>query len=329
MKAKKSPFRKLYPAIEPFAAHQVAVSNIHTLYVEESGNPEGIPVVFLHGGPGGGVSPSYRQFFDPSQYRIILFDQRGAGKSTPLGELRENTTQDLVSDIEYLRKKLGVKKWLVFGGSWGSTLALAYAIAHPTKVTGLVLRGVFLADEEWRKFFFEGEGLQAIFPDEWERFNAVIPFGQHDDVIAAYHRLLNHEDPAVRRPAVQAWNRFEVMTSQVLLPHNYVCEPYSSSLEAIARIECHYFLNNCFLKRNELLLGAKVLVDIPTVIVQGRYDMVTPCSAAFRLAHVLHKAKFILVQNEGHWSMQPGIRTALLHTTDALAIHLTKKKSIV
>lgn len=321
-----SQLRKLWPEIEPYCTHRLQVSKLHNIYVEECGNVNGTPVIVLHGGPGSGSYPDLRRFFDPTKYHIILFDQRGAGKSTPLGELNENTTQDLVSDIECIRKKLSITKWLVFGGSWGSTLALAYAIAHPAKVTGLVLRGIFLGDEEWRRFFFEGEGLQAIFPDEYERFMFEVPFGQNDDVIAAYHRLLTSEDGEVRKRATEAWCRYEEMTSQVVLPPDYECEPYSLELEALARIECHYFLHHCFLKRGELLLGAKVLANIPTIIVQGRYDMVTPCSAAFRLLRVLPKAKFILVQNEGHWSMQPGIQTALLNATDEIVKFAPTKK---
>lgn len=321
-------FRELYPPIEPYITHRLSVSKIHDLYIEECGDPDGIPVVFLHGGPGGGISPDFRRFFDPAVYRIVLFDQRGSGKSTPLGELRENTTQRLVADIERVRKQLGIRRWLVFGGSWGTALALAYAIAHTQRVTGLILRGIFFGDDEWKRFFFGGEGLQAIFSDEWERFILEVPHGERDDLFAAYYRLLTSDDGAVRSRAAAAWNRYEDMTSQVVLPADYVGDYDSPGSEALARIECHYFLHNCFLEENELLSGAgRVLTDIPTIIVQGRYDMVTPCSAAFRLSRVLPKAQFILVQNEGHWSMQPGIRTALLNSTDALGqIALGKKK---
>ena len=285
--------RELYPPIEPGRAGHLRVSDLHELYWEESGNPGGTPVVFVHGGPGGGASADDRRFFDPVAYRIVLFDQRGAGKSRPHASLEENTTWDLVADMERLRRHLGVERWVVFGGSWGSTLSLAYAERHPDRVRALILRGIFLLRPHEIRWFYQ-EGASFIFPDAWEEYLAPIPAPERGDLVAAYHRRLTGDDPAIRAEAARAWSRWEASTSK-LRPDPRLIERFAddSMADAFARIECHYFVNRGFFASpDELLDGVDRVRSVPAVIVQGRYDVVCPITTAWDLHRRWPEADF-------------------------------------
>lgn len=312
--------RDLYPPIEPYDQGFLAVSSLHTLYYEQCGNPAGKPVVFLHGGPGGGIDPIYRQYFDPSRWRVVLFDQRGCGKSRPYAELRENTTWDLVADIERLRQHLGIDRWFVFGGSWGSALALAYGQTHPQSCLGFVLRGIFLLRPfELRWFYQSGAGY--FFPDAWEHYLEPIPPEERDDLLAAYHRRLNDPDPQVRLRAARAWSVWEASTSK-LIPSPELIERFGRGefAEAFARIECHYFVHGGFLDpEDQLLRGVGRLRHLPAVIVQGRYDVVCPPISAWELHRAWPEAEFRMIPDAGHSITEPGIRTALLEATDRFA----------
>jgi proline iminopeptidase len=312
--------RDLYPPIEPYDQGFLAVSSLHTLYYEQCGNPAGKPVVFLHGGPGGGIDPIYRQYFDPSRWRVVLFDQRGCGKSRPYAELRENTTWDLVADIEKLRQHLGIERWFVFGGSWGSALALAYGQTHPQSCLGFVLRGIFLLRPfELRWFYQSGAGY--FFPDAWEHYLEPIPPEERDDLLAAYHRRLNDPDPQVRLRAARAWSVWEASTSK-LIPSPELIERFGRGefAEAFARIECHYFVHGGFLDpEDQLLRGVGRLRHLPAVIVQGRYDVVCPPISAWELHQAWPEAEFRMIPDAGHSITEPGIRTALLEATDRFA----------
>ena len=316
--------RTYYPEIEPYDSGMLDVGDGQHLYWEASGNPEGKPVVFLHGGPGGEVSPRHRRAFDPEKYRIILFDQRGAGKSRPHASdpgynLAVNTTWHLVADIERLREHIGVEQWQVFGGSWGSTLALAYAQTHPTRVTELVLRGIFTLRKSELDWFYEGPAGQ-IFPDVWEQFEAQIPVAERGSFIQAYHRRLNDPDPAVHEPAAVAWSTWE-SSAITLLPHPEIVETFTNPHFALAfaRIENHYFVNKGWMEDGQLLANAHLLRNIPTVIVQGRYDICTPPVTAWDLHRALPEAEFILVPDAGHSFDEPGILSALIEATDRFA----------
>jgi proline iminopeptidase len=309
--------RELYPAIEPYHQGKLKVSELHTIHFEESGNPNGKPAVFLHGGPGGGITPMYRQYFDPQKWRIVIFDQRGCGQSTPYAELRENTTWDLVSDIEKLREHLGIDKWLVFGGSWGSTLSLAYSQTHSDRVTGLILRGIFMLRQKELRWFYQ-EGTSNIFPDAWEEYLKPIPEHERDDLISAYHKRLTSEDKQVRLEAARAWSVWEGSTSK-LLPSTRTIARFGEDdfAEAFARIECHYFVNKGFFaSENQLLENVDRIRHIPTVIVHGRYDVVCPVISAWELHHVFPESELIIVPDAGHSMTEPGIQTALLDATD-------------
>jgi proline iminopeptidase len=309
--------RELYPAIEPYHQGKLKVSELHTIHFEESGNPNGKPAVFLHGGPGGGITPMYRQYFDPQKWRIVIFDQRGCGQSTPYAELRENTTWDLVSDIEKLREHLGIDKWLVFGGSWGSTLSLAYSQTHSDHVTGLILRGIFMLRQKELRWFYQ-EGTSNIFPDAWEEYLKPIPEHERDDLISAYHKRLTSEDKQVRLEAARAWSVWEGSTSK-LLPSAKTITRFGEDdfAEAFARIECHYFVNKGFFaSENQLLENVDRIRHIPTVIVHGRYDVVCPVISAWELHHVFPESELIIVPDAGHSMTEPGIQTALLDATD-------------
>jgi proline iminopeptidase len=309
--------RDLYPAIEPYRTELLRVSDIHEVHVEECGNPRGLPAVFVHGGPGGGIVPDYRRYFDPEAYRIVLFDQRGCGKSRPHACLEENTTWDLVRDMETIRESLDIERWAVFGGSWGSTLALAYAQTHPRRVKALVLRGIFLLREKEIRWFYQ-EGASNIFPDAWEDFLKPIPEAERGDMVAAYHRRLTSEDPAVRSEAARAWSVWEGSTSR-LLPDPGFTEQFSGDAfaQAFARIECHYFVNKGFFRSpNQLLENVDAVRDIPAVIVQGRYDVVCPMTTAWDLHRAWPEAAFELVPDAGHASSEPGIVDKLIEATD-------------
>lgn len=309
---------ELFPPLEPYDSFRLRVSDLHEIHVEQAGNPSGPPVVFFHGGPGAGISPLHRRFFDPSFWRVVLFDQRGSGRSTPLGELRENTTWDLVADAERIRERLGIEKWLVFGGSWGSTLGLAYAESHPERCTGLILRGIFLSRRAEVLWTFGG-GAQRVFPDGWTEFLGLLDDSERADVMAAYHRRLTSEDPAVRRAAALAWNRWEELASHLVADLVPVAEEDVPSEVALARIEAHYFVNGAFLSSDDQLLRdvAKVR-HLPAVIVQGRYDMVCPAVSAWDLHHAWPGSRLTIVPAAGHSADEPGIVSALVDATEEL-----------
>ncbi len=318
MSLRKDPLSWLYPPMEAYATGRLKVSDLHDLYFEESGHPKGKPVIFLHGGPGGGTSPKHRRYFDPEKYRIILLDQRGCGQSKPYAEIRENTTWDLVEDIERLRIHLDVPRWQVFGGSWGSTLALAYAERYPDRVTAMVLRGIFMVREAEIDWFYRGGGVSQVFPDAWEGYLAPIPEAERGDLVAAYAKRLFSEDPEVNLPAAKAWSIWEGATSK-LLPDAAFAAGYGEddSALAFARIECHYFVNKGFLEREDQLLRDVVkLRHIPCAIIQGRYDMVCPMKNAWDLHHAWPEAELIIVPDSGHSAMETGISKALVAATD-------------
>jgi proline iminopeptidase len=311
--------RSLYPSLEPRRTGRLAVSELHDLYWEESGHPDGLPVVALHGGPGGGSSPEMRRFFDPKRYRIILFDQRGCGRSTPHSELKDNTTWDLVRDIETLRAHLGIKKWLVFGGSWGSTLALAYAAMHRKQVLGLLLRGVFLLKSSEIRWFYQ-EGASNIFPDAFERYIAPIPETERSDLLKAFYKRLTGKNAAVRAEAAAAWARWEGETLSIHGPKQRPPRfDEADFLDAFARIECHYFHHKGFFETDGWLLEqATKFGDLPGVIVHGRYDVVTPLSSAWSLHKVWPKSQLRIVPDAGHSSLEPGIVSELVKASDML-----------
>lgn len=309
--------RNFYPEIEPFKTDLLKVSDLHTIYVEQCGNPQGRPVVFLHGGPGGGVSPDHRRFFDPKHYHIILFDQRGSGKSTPAAELRENSTWDLVKDIETIREHLGVKDWIVFGGSWGSTLALAYAETHPERVKGLILRGIFLCRPSEIKWFYQF-GASEIFPDVWQTYHDHIPASERHDFVSAYYRRLTSDDASVRLTAAKIWSKWEAATSRLIVDMKSI-DAFEDPTYALqfARIECHYFMNNAFFKTNNWLLeNISKVRHIPTAIVQGRYDVVCPARSAWDLKQAFPEAQLNFIADAGHAAGENGIRSKLIHYTD-------------
>ena len=311
--------RELYPPIEPFRTGFLDVGAGHRLYYEESGNPNGKSVAFLHGGPGGGTSPAMRSFFNPDSYRIILFDQRGCGRSTPHAMLENNTTWDLVDDLESLRTELGVDRWQVFGGSWGSTLALAYAQAHPERVTELVLRGIFTVrrkEYDWLYRF----GTNQLFPDAWNALIEPVPEDERGDVLGAYHRLLNSDDVQVRTAAAKAWSIYEGSTSQ-LVPSRDVIDMFGSDHMAVslAQIEVHYFVNNCFMDDGQLLRDIGRIRHIPGVIVHGRYDALCPAVNAYDLAAVWPEADLRITPDAGHSAFEPGNVHELVLATDRFA----------
>ncbi|CAN6450151.1 unnamed protein product [Victoria cruziana] len=308
-----------YSPLEPYSSGFLKVSEKHTLYWEQSGNPSGYPVVFLHGGPGAGTSPSNRKFFDPEYYRIILFDQRGAGKSTPHACLDDNTTWDLVSDIEKLREHLGISEWQVFGGSWGSTLALAYSQSHPDKVTAIVLRGIFLLRKKELDWFYEG-GAAAIFPDAWEPFREFIPENERDSFIKAYSKRLNSEDMSIQKMAARIWSTWELMTAHLLPNEESIQKGEDDSFSlAFARIENHYFINKGFLPcESHLLDNVDKIRHIPSVIVQGRYDVCCPMMSAWDLHKAWPEAEFKVVADAGHSANEPGITAELVAANERL-----------
>jgi proline iminopeptidase len=312
----------LFPDIRPHATHALAVDGGHELYVEECGNPEGLPVVFLHGGPGGGCEPWHRRFFDPERYRIVLFDQRGCGRSTPHASLEHNTTWELVADTEYIRETLGIERWVVFGGSWGSTLALAYAQTHPERVLAMVLRGIFLCRPDEIRWFYQ-EGASRIFPDYWADYQAVIPPEERHDMLSAYHRRLTGDNEIKRMAAAKAWSVWEGRAA-TLLPNPGVVEHFGDPRVALsmARIECHYFMNDAFLGPNQLLDDAHRLEGIPGVIVHGRYDLICPLENAWQLHRAWPGSELEVVANSGHSAGEPGTRAALVTATNRFAAQL-------
>ncbi len=304
---------ELYPAAEPFDQGMLALDDVHTMYWETCGNPLGVPVLFLHGGPGGGCSVEHRRFFDPDVFRIVLFDQRGAGNSKPLGEAQDNTTRHLVRDIETLRDYLGVKQWLVFGGSWGSTLALAYGEAHPERCLGFVLRGVFLgrpAEIQW--FLY---GLRQVFPEAWRRFAGMLPAAERSDLLAGYLTRLFDADPRVNVPFARAWSEYEASCS-TLLPNPELARQYADESIGLARLEAHYFAHECFLSPEQLLGGLHRIRHLPAAIVHGRYDMICPIASADELARAWPGARYEVVPDGGHSVWEPSLRSTVIREVE-------------
>lgn len=310
-------WRTLYPAIEPYRTGYLRVSDVHELYFEECGNPNGKPALFLHGGPGAGCNVRARRFFDPDAYRIVLFDQRGCGRSRPHASLEDNTTWHLVADIERLREHLGIERWLVFGGSWGSTLALAYAQKHPERVSEIVLRGIFMLTPFELRWFYQ-EGASALFPDRWERYIAPIPERERDDLIKAFYARLTSPDRATQVEAARAWSMWEAATSHLHVDEEHVNKWADEDFAiAVARIECHYFVNQGFFDREDrLLLDVDRIRHIPAVIVQGRYDVVCPMQTAWRLHRAWPEADFRIAADAGHSAFEPGTVHELVSATD-------------
>ncbi|HEY0064779.1 MAG TPA: prolyl aminopeptidase [Telluria sp.] len=302
----------LFPPIAPLRNGKLEVDQMHTIYWEEVGNPDGVPVVFLHGGPGAGLSPQHRRFFDPAFYRIILFDQRGAGKSTPLGEWRNNTTQLLVSDIEKLRERFGIKQWLVFGGSWGSTLALAYGQAHPERCLGFVLRGIFLCTKDEIDWFING--IQWFYPELYEQFAAPIPEAERGDLLKAYTTRMLSDDPNLYWPAARAWSRFE--GRRVFLMPQPEEAPNDTLDLGVGRLESHYMANLGFFSENQLLENVPAIAHLPAVIVQGRYDVICPPLSAYRLHQAWPGSTLKLIPDAGHGALEAGIARALVAATE-------------
>ncbi len=308
--------RPLYPPIEPYVRHTLKVESPHALYIEECGTPSGIPVLFVHGGPGGGCEPWHRQFFNPDRYRVVLFDQRGCGRSTPHASLAGNNTQALIDDIERIREHLGIERWMLFGGSWGSTLSLLYAQAFPDRVTALVLRGIFLCRREDIAWFYQ-HGASRLFPDAWQDFVAPVPEEQRDDMVAAYYRLLTGQDEIRRLAAARAWSVWEGTTSTLNRKPSLV-EHFADSHVALsmARIECHYFVNDAFIRPNQIIEDADRLANIPGRIVHGRYDVVCPVDQAVALSRAWPRAELDIIPASGHSAGEPAIAEALLAATD-------------
>jgi proline iminopeptidase len=316
--ALRSGRRSLYPAIEPYTSGYLCVSAEHEIYFEECGNPKGKPAVFVHGGPGAGCDVRARRFFDPDSYRIILFDQRGCGRSRPHASLVDNTTWHLVADMEQLRTRLAIDQWLVFGGSWGSTLALAYAQAHPERVSELVLRGIFMLSDFELRWFYEAGGASALFPDRWQDYVAAIPPRERDNMVQAYYKRLTSKDRATRVKAARAWSIWEAATSYLHINeesvHRWGEEDFAI---AVARIECHYFVNRGFLdSEDQLLRNVARIRHIPAVIVQGRYDVVCPMQTAWALHQAWPEADFRIVPDAGHSAFEPGNAHELVSATD-------------
>ncbi|MDH5571076.1 MAG: prolyl aminopeptidase [Gammaproteobacteria bacterium] len=305
----------LYPPIKPYVTHSLAVGDGHILHVEECGSPSGQPVLFVHGGPGAGYEPYHRQFFDPEKYHIILFDQRGSGKSTPHADLNGNTTQALVADMEFIRRHLKIEKWVLFGGSWGSTLSLVYAETHPEYVQALILRGIFLCRQKEIDWFYQS-GASRIYPDLWEDFLLPIPEAERDNLLVAYHRRLTGSDELARMAAAKAWSIWEGRTAN-LQPKKSVVEHFSNPHTALslARIEAHYFMNNSFLEDNQILRDAHRLANIPGIIVQGRYDMICPMESAWELYKAWEMAELNIIPDAGHSAAEPGTIDALVNAT--------------
>lgn len=314
--------RKLYPDIQPYKIYQAEVDEPHVLYVEESGNPEGIPVLFVHGGPGAGCESYHRRFFDPNVYRIILFDQRGSGRSTPHAELEGNTTQALVADMEIIREKLAINRWVLFGGSWGSTLSLVYAETHVDRVMGLIVRGIFLCRQKEISWFYQ-KGADRIFPDYWQDFIAPIPENERDNLLKAYYQRLTGENEIAQMHAAKAWSIWEGRTA-TLEQNKNVIDHFGSAHTALslARIECHYFTHDSFLEENQILNNADKLQNIPGVIVQGRYDLICPMESAWELHQAWPKAELRIITDAGHSATEPGTVHALVTATDEMAEEL-------
>jgi len=309
----------IFPEIEPKEEGFFKVSTLHSIYWERSGNPKGLPILILHGGPGGGSSPSYRRYFDPEKFNIVQFDQRGCGKSTPHSELKENTTHHLIEDIEKLRQYLKIESWNVFGGSWGSTLSLIYAIQYPEKVLSLTLRGIFLCRKHELTWFYQ-KGASEIFPEEFDLYQSIIPEIERGDLISAFYKRLTSDDSLGRAKAAYAWTRWEMSTSN-LLPKEFPIKKANNDnfSDSFARIECHYFINNIFLEENYILKNITKIKNIPVSIVQGRYDIVCPMRSAWDLKKLIPSSKLYVIDNAGHSMKEIGITNKLIELTNELA----------
>ena len=309
----------LYPEIKPFARHDIKVDEIHTIYVEQCGNPDGIPILFVHGGPGAGISKTDRRYFDPEKYHIILFDQRGAGRSTPHAELKNNTTQLLIEDMERIRTDLEIERWILFGGSWGSTLSLLYAQAHPSRVLALVLRGIFLCRRSDVHWFYQ-HGAHHVFPDYWQDFIKPIADEKRDNLLQAYYAKLTGENELAKMAAAKAWSLWEGRCA-TLRPSSEVVSAFSDThlATSLARTEAHYFVNHCFIEENQIVEQADKLANIPGIIIHGRYDMVCPLDNAATLHQVWPSSELHIIRDAGHSSREPSIVDALVRTTDAMA----------
>ena len=309
--------RRLYPELEPFGTHRLKVSDLHEIYFEESGNPEGKPVVFVHGGPGGGGKPAYRRYHDPQAYRVIVFHQRGCGNSTPYACLEENTTWDLIDDMEAIREHLGIEKWQVFGGSWGSTLGLSYAQKYPHRVTELILRGIFMLRRSELLWFYQ-QGASHLFPDAWEQYLGAIPEVERGDLISAYYRRLTSDDPDVQKAAARAWSVWEGSASHLLQDEEHIAQTGEDQFAvAFARIECHYFVNGGFFEIDgQILRDVDTIRHIPGVIAQGRYDVVCPMRSAWDLHKAWPESRLCVVPDSGHSASEPGIVDQLIRATD-------------
>ena len=307
--------RDLFPPLEPHRTGRLRLDARHVMYWEESGNPRGQPILFLHGGPGAGATPVHRRFFDPAHWRIIILDQRGGGRSTPLAELEDNTPDHLVADLERLRQELGIARWLLFGGSWGSTLALYYAETHPDRVAGLILRGIFLCRRSEIDWFLYG--MRTVFPEAWRAFAGFLPADEQGDLLAGYYRRLVHPDPRIHMPAARAWGTYEGACS-TLLPNPETVTAFGEDRLALglARIEAHYFTRHLFGPERDLIARIGRIRHLPAVIVQGRYDMVCPIRGADELAHAWPEAEYVIVRDAGHSAMEPGIREQLVLATE-------------
>lgn len=309
--------RDLFLPIEPYGTGHLQLDSRHTMYWEQSGNPHGVPALFLHGGPGAGATAVHRRFFDPSYWRIVIFDQRGGGRSTPLGETADNSPDDLVADIERLRAELGIAQWLVFGGSWGSTLALYYAQTHPERCSGLVLRGIFLCRSEEIAWFLYG--MRTVFPEAWRALSGFLPVAERNDILGGYHRRLMDPDPSVHMPAARAWSLYEGACS-TLLPNPETLAAFGEDRLALglARIEAHFFTHHLFSGERDLICHIDRIRHLPGIIVQGRYDMVCPIRSADELARAWPEAEYVIVADAGHSAMEPGIRDQLVRATDRM-----------
>lgn len=312
-----APRRDLFLPIEPYSTGQLRLDAVHTMYWEQSGNPDGAAALFLHGGPGAGATAVHRRFFDPAHWRIVIFDQRGGGRSTPLGETAGNSPDNLVADIERLRIELGISRWLVFGGSWGSTLALHYAETHPDRCAGLVLRGIFLCRQEEIDWFLYG--MRTVFPEPWRALAGFLPEGERDDILTAYHRRLINPDPRVHMPAARAWSLYEGACS-TLLPNPETLAAFGEDRLALglARIEAHFFTEHLFTGERDLIRRVGRIRHIPGIVVQGRYDMICPIRSADELARAWPEAEYVIVPDAGHSAMEPGIREQLVQATDRM-----------
>lgn len=312
---RRSLLMDLFPALSPYSSGFLSVDNDHNIYWEQSGNPDGVPVVFLHGGPGAGATPTHRRFFDPDHYRIIIFDQRGAGRSHPLGSLKNNTTKHLLKDIEMLRIHLGIKRWHIFGGSWGSTLALHYGAAHPDKCISMILRGIFLCEQEEIDWFLYG--IKKIFPEAWEQFAGLIPEKDQDKLLEKYYERLTSNDPQTRVDAAIRWSLYEGACSSLYPNYETITtEEQKQSALALARLEAHYFLNEVLPPEQSLLHKIDNLRTIPTTIIQGRYDAICPIQSAYKLHVAWPEADYIVVPDAGHSALDPKLRSRLIEATE-------------